>query len=519
LGRSIKLIAILALLVFLATAPQAQASYSGYNGRLAIVRGSSPGQAIHTVNPDGSGETFLTNGWDPAWSPDGSKLAFVRSDGLYLANADGTGVAAVVPGERLGQPAWKPDGSQLVYMRFGLYIPDYGGDYVEPNEIRRVNPNGSGDTLIRRAFYIAQPTWSPEEAGGSIVFQQPPADNASGTDRELWLIDSNGSNLAPLVTSFDENTGPEWAPHGGRLLFDRWSYSAPRERSGLATASPDGSNITIINNTLVRRRMPAPSWSPDGTKIALTTAARHLYLIDATGTGATRITTHDDVIDVDWQPLPANSYPRPAGASPLEMYLVPTFERCTTPDRQHGPPLSYESCSAPATSGEVTLGGPDVNGTPPRGRGLVRYTVVVGNPSTPQVDEADVQITVEVSHVLDRQTMSDYTGELRTHATLRLTDRLNPSYPGGSAQGVVAGTMVDITLGATVPCTATAEPSVGATCNLVTSADAITPGAAPEGKRSVWQLGPLEVDDGGADGDADTLGDNTRFMTQGVFVP
>ena len=45
------------------------------------------------------------------------------------------------------------------------------------------------------------------------------------------------------------------------------------------------------------------------------------------------------------------------------------------------------------------------------------------------------------------------------------------------------------------------------------------PGTVTEGKRAVWELGQVQVDDGGADGDADTAGDNTLFMVQGVFVP
>ena len=52
-----------------------------------------------------------------------------------------------------------------------------------------------------------------------------------------------------------------------------------------------------------------------------------------------------------------------------------------------------------------------------------------------------------------------------------------------------------------------------------TSADAVMPGIAREGKRAVWELGKVQVYDGGADGDADTTGDNTLFMEQGLFAP
>jgi hypothetical protein len=40
---------------------------------------------------------------------------------------------------------------------------------------------------------------------------------------------------------------------------------------------------------------------------------------------------------VDWQPLPVNSYPRPKSAPSQKISLVTAYERCTTPDRVHGP--------------------------------------------------------------------------------------------------------------------------------------------------------------------------------------
>ena len=62
-------------------------------------------------------------------------------------------------------------------------------------------------------------------------------------------------------------------------------------------------------------------------------------------------------------------------------------------------------------------------------------------------------------------------------------------------------------------------PTQGANCNLLTTANTLVPGTVTGGKRAVWGLGQVQVDDGGADGDADTAGDNTLFMVQGVFVP
>jgi hypothetical protein len=95
-----------------------------------------------------------------------------------------------------------------------------------------------------------------------------------------------------------------------------------------------------------------------------------------------------------------------------------------------------------------------------------------------------------------------------------VTDRINGVPANDSA------TVSDFEFPVAVPCAATPGPAnVGATCAVTTSFDAVIPGAIPEGKRSVWELGQVEVFDGGADGDAETEGDNTLFAVQGVYVP
>ena len=69
----------------------------------------------------------------------------------------------------------------------------------------------------------------------------------------------------------------------------------------------------------------------------------------------------------------------------------------------------------------------------------------------------------------------------------------------------------------TVPCTATAGDP-GATCSVTTTIDAVTPGTVPEGKRSIWELGQVEVYDGGRTAWRQPP-PNTLFARQGVFIP
>ena len=95
---------------------------------------------------------------------------------------------------------------------------------------------------------------------------------------------------------------------------------------------------------------------------------------------------------------------------------------------------------------------------------------------------------------------------------MRITDKLN----GPSTTEPATGSDTDFPV--TVPCTATGSTTIGSTCSIATSFDAVTPGAVAEGKRAVWQLGQVQVNDGGPDGLVSTT-PNTLFAKQGVFVP
>ena len=54
------------------------------------------------------------------------------------------------------------------------------------------------------------------------------------------------------------------------------------------------------------------------------------------------------------------THPRPAGASPMRMPLVPAYAACAAANRTHGPPLAFASCNPPAqTSSQAAVGTPD----------------------------------------------------------------------------------------------------------------------------------------------------------------
>jgi hypothetical protein len=207
-------------------------------------------------------------------------------------------------------------------------------------------------------------------------------------------------------------------------------------------------------------------------------------------------------------------YPRPKSASPSTFKLVPAYDECTSGNADHGAPLGLPSCSAPTpTSDFLTIGTPDRNGKGANSAGTLGLKAVGETPINPSNgDQADVEITASLTDVFNQSTLTDYTGELRFLLTLRITDRLNSSSENRPA------TVVDAPFPFTVPCTVTGGLQ-GASCNVSTTADSVMPGVAREDKRAIWELGRVEVFDGGADGVASTTADNTLFAVQGLFAP
>jgi hypothetical protein len=222
------------------------------------------------------------------------------------------------------------------------------------------------------------------------------------------------------------------------------------------------------------------------------------------------------------------THPRPKSATSIKVALLPAYEQCTSPNRTHGPPLAFDSCSPPVqTSQYLTVGTPDANSAGANSTGSYELTVV-GDPAVP--GGTDVVVTQHLTDVRCRPATSadvcnspnaadgpDYSGEVQSNATIRITDHNNAVAPGG---GTDAATVIDIPFPVTAPCINTSSTAIGGLCSIDTSFQAVRPGL-PESirqKRAVIALTQVQVDDGGADGKVAT-GANTLFAVQGIFIP
>lgn len=202
--------------------------------------GNAGNQDIYITNRDGTDVRRLTTGLDadyqPAWSPDGSRLAFVstRADGLpdvWVMKTDGSNPTRLTearrgdefPGSGGGAmaPAWSPDGSRLVYTVYA-YIG------VTPRaQLWVMNADGSGKRQLTDGSEANDftPTWSPD--GRFIVFTR--------------LL--RATNSLQLQAVGAEN---------GALAFPYWITPPPV--SGSPAFSPDGQWITMSETQVVERQ-------------------------------------------------------------------------------------------------------------------------------------------------------------------------------------------------------------------------------------------------------------------------
>jgi TolB protein len=210
---------------------------------------------IFIMNADGTGAVQLTHGdsaaSDAAWSPDGSRIAFNRCRGscdIYVMNADGSDERRLTYGERPGDraPTWSPDGRRIAFADLtGLFVIG-----AEGGEWQRLTDGPADDD---------NPAWSP--AGPVIVFES----SRGLFDADIYAVSADGSGeIANVTESPPLDSNPSWSPDGQWIAFMRRRNRYSRARIFVMNA--DGSaqtNLRALGDAYSR-----PSWSPDGTRLA-----------------------------------------------------------------------------------------------------------------------------------------------------------------------------------------------------------------------------------------------------------
>jgi TolB protein len=233
--------------------------------------------AIYVMNEDGSGQRRLTDlgpsGW-PTWSPDGTRIAYESSSSgmadIFIISLNGgppTRLTHAAP-DGLGarRPAWSPDGKRIAFQSF-----------LRP-QVRVINVDGTGDRLLADSGGF--PSWSPD--GRQIAF----ASERDG-DREIYVMDADGSHPRQLTNNPAPDRAPSWSPDGEHIVFVSARDGTPQ----IYLMRSDGSEqrrLTIENTEHGR-----PSWSPDGRKILFYRRYMghgQLFTMNADGSGVARLT-------------------------------------------------------------------------------------------------------------------------------------------------------------------------------------------------------------------------------------
>lgn len=256
---------------------------------------------IHLVAADGSGDRripgTLRGDQNPAWSPDGTRLAVVAAPGSTLGVITVIDVRtgrrdALAVASRAELPAWSHDGSTIVFDS------DRDGDW----RLYSVRPDGTDLTRLLggRFAYDAEVA-----ADGTLAFV------SDGPTRDAALFVARNGDAPREVRTLGDAWAPSWSPDGSVLTFTSdGDWPGGKDKTWAAEVErikADGTG----EQRLTRNR----SWdgdgrtSPDGSQVAFDTGRYgwdEVMVMNPDGTGQRRLTRelHGDACCPAWQPTP-----------------------------------------------------------------------------------------------------------------------------------------------------------------------------------------------------------------------
>ena len=282
----------------------------------------NPWYALCTVRPDGTEGERLTRRLpttDPAWSPDGRRIAFTRNedtgesttfthDDVFVMDADGSDVRQLTPdkeGRSLSQPTWSPDGRQLAYVdgeSVQSAVPSRYGDLFV------IADDGSGTRRLTTGP-VSDPDWSPD--GREVTFvrgKNLSSPTEANDDIHVLNLATGAARQLTRTGPGTYEAAPAWSPDGSRVAFVRWSGAW--DLSGMASVNVvnrDGTGERLVVEYPNFGNSPhALAWSPDGSTIAFETPS---------AIGCTTIALVD-VRSGDVRPLTTCERPSESAASP-----------------------------------------------------------------------------------------------------------------------------------------------------------------------------------------------------------
>ena len=215
------------------------------------------------MNADGTGQTRLTtdaaDDRNAVWSPDGNKIVFqsLRNGTyyqVYTMNADGTSQNNLSNGTAADyQPSWSPNGSKIAFAS--------ERDHAGAPSVYVMNVNGSSQTRLTFSSELVrdeQPAWSRDSAKIAFV-------STRDGNKEIYLMNANGSNPVRLTNTLENDDSPYWSPDGSQIVFrserERDSYDPAQQ---IWVMNTDGTNQALIASNEFGDY--SPSWNANGNQ-------------------------------------------------------------------------------------------------------------------------------------------------------------------------------------------------------------------------------------------------------------